>query len=252
MESPKKTKNIHFSISSFKKTKPLSSEIQIDDEQKKSEFKRSWSYVIPKKLVPKLRPKKTTINPSYLMLNEENSCNSNVKINNKEIENKNYILSYEDNISNSSSISDENSDIEEHIFSEKIINTVKYGTENINNINLFFKEATNEAKMVNKTNSFTSFNYITEKKSFQETKNNSDSMKTKEYIGSELLGLKKKFSFEDIKNNSANNKGMQLKKENNKYKSALLDENKCQEKKRPFLIFDVLTKELKKKHIVNI
>lgn len=252
MESPKKTKNIHFSISSFKKTKPLSSEIQIDDEQKKSEFKRSWSYVIPKKLVPKLRPKKTTINPSYLMLNEENSCNSNVKINNKEIENKNYILSYEDNISNSSSISDENSDIEEHIFSEKIINTVKYGTENINNINLFFKEATNEAKMVNKTNSFTSLNYITEKKSFQETKNNSDSMKTKEYIDSELLGLNKKSSLEDIKNNSANNKGMQLKKENNKYKSALLDENKCQEKKRPFLIFDVLTQELKKKHIVNI
>lgn len=251
MESPKKAKSIHFSISSFKKTKPLNSEIQIDEEQKKSELKRSWSYVIPKKFVPKLRPMKTTMNPSFLMLNEENSSNSNLKINKTEIENKNDILSNEDKISNSS-ISEVNSDIEEQIFSEKIINTIKYASENTNNINLNSKGTNNEAKIVNKTNSCTSLNYITERKSFQEIKNNSDSMKTKEYIDSDLLGLKKKLGFEDIKNNVANNKGMTLKKEKNIYKSALFHENKCQEKKRPFLIFDVLTQALKKKHIANI
>lgn len=244
MESPKKAKSIHFSISSFKKTKPLSSEIQIDEEQKKSELKRSWSYVIPKKFVPKLRPMKTTMNPSFLMLNEENSSKSNLKINKTEIENKNVILSNEDKISNSS-ISEVNSDIEEQIFSEKIINTIKYASENTNNINLNSKGTINEA---NKTNSCTSLNYITERKSFQEIKNNSDSIKTKEYIDSDLLGLKKKLGFEDIKNNAAK----KLKKEKNKYKSALFHENKCQEKKRPFLIFDVLTQALKKKHIANI
>ena len=250
MESPKKTKNIHFSISSFKKTKPLSSEIQIDNELKKLEFKRSASYVIPKKFVPKLRPMKTTINPSFLMLNEEKSSNSDLKNNKTEIENKNDILSNEDKISNSS-ISDVNSDIEEQIFSEKIINTVKYTAENSNNINLNSKGTTNEANIFNKINSCSSSNYITEKKSFKETKNNSNSMKTKEYIDSDILGLKKKFSFEDIKNNASNNKDIQLKKESNINKSELFHEKKCQEKKRPFLIFDVLTQALKKKHITN-
>ena len=252
MESPKKIKNIHFSISSFKKAKPLSSEIQIDDEQKKKlQFKRSSSYVIPKKFVPKLRPMKTAINPSFLMLNEEKSSNSNMKINKTELENKNDILSNEDKISNSS-LSDVNSDIEEQIFSEEIINTVKYTTENSNNININSKGTTIESKIVNKINSCSSSNYIKEEKSFQETKNNSDSMKNKEYKDSDILGLKKKFIFEDIKNNAANNKDIQLKKESNINKSELFHEKKCQEKKRPFLILDVLTQALKKKHITNI
>ena len=34
-------------------------------------MKRSSSYVIPKNFVPKIKPKKTTKNPSYFILNEK-------------------------------------------------------------------------------------------------------------------------------------------------------------------------------------
>ena len=74
MDSPKKNKKIHFSISTFKKTKALSSLIDIEKSEKKaltSKMKRSSSYVIPKNFVPKIKPKKTTKNPSYFILNEK-------------------------------------------------------------------------------------------------------------------------------------------------------------------------------------
>ena len=258
MDSPKKIKKIHFSISSFKKSKPLSSEIQIDDEQKDSlysKFKRSSSYKIPKKFVPKLKPKKTTINPTVFILNEENSSNSSAR--NKEItetKNKNDNLSNEHNISNSS-ILDVNSDIEEENISDKKIDLLEKTSEKIIS-ELNFKEKAKETKRINKNNSSSSLNEIKERKNLQEIKNNSNLMRSKECNDSVLFSLKNKFSLNNIKNddgNNGNNYDFNLRKEKNFYKSSLLfDNDKNETKKRPFLIIDVLTQKIKRRHIVNI
>ena len=69
-------KKIHFSIGTFNKTKALSSIIP-DETEKNTRKKRSYSYVIPKRFVPKIKPKKAMVNPSYLNLNHNNKVEKN-------------------------------------------------------------------------------------------------------------------------------------------------------------------------------
>ena len=77
MDFKKKAKNAHFSIGTLKKTKTS----EFKDESKKNKFKpqkkRNRSYIIPKRFVPKLKPQKALIYPSYLILNTEKIIKEN-------------------------------------------------------------------------------------------------------------------------------------------------------------------------------
>lgn len=243
MDSPKENNKIHFSISTFKKTKALSSVIEIEDSEKKvlaSKMKRSSSYVIPKRFVPKIKPKKTTKNPSYFILNEKN----NKKEENSEIKSVKEILSNEDNMSYSS-LSESFSDIENENNSNKF-NYFK--EEEINNIKIQLNfQKKNEIQKKNDNNSLSSLSNI--RKKMQQIKNNSCLIRIKECIDLNLLNLKKKFSFNDI----YFNKDIHLKNENNNYikfkSSFLLCENENKKRNKPFLIFDVLTQSSQKNNL---
>ena len=247
MESPKENKKIHFSISTFKKTKALSSVVEIEDSEKKdlaSKMKRSSSYIIPKRLVPKIKPKKTTKNPSFFILNEKDD-----KIEeNSETKSVKEILSNEDNISYSS-LSNSYSDID----NENISNKLNYFKEEEGANNIRMKINFHEKNEIKKKKDYNSLTLSSIRKEMQQIKNNSCFIRIKECIDLNLLNLKKKFSFNDIYFGHDGNKNLNLKNENNNYyniKSSLLfyeKENKL--RKKPFLIFDVLTQASQKNNL---
>ena len=247
MDSPKENKKIHFSLSTFKKAKALSSVIEIEDSEKKalaSKMKRSSSYVIPKRFVPKIKPKKTTKNPSFFVLNEKDDK----KEENSEIKSVKETLSNEDNMSYSS-LSDSYSDID----NENNSNKFNYFKEEEGANNIRMKLNFKEKNEINKKNENNSLTLSSIRKKMQQIKNNTCFIRIKECIDLNLLNLKKKFSFNDIYFNHDNTKNLNLKNENNnyyKFKSSLLfceKENKV--RKKPFLIFDVLTQASQKNNL---
>lgn len=211
--SPKNFKKIHFSIGTFKKTKALSSVIQIKDEEKKeyeSKLKRSSSYVIPKRFVPKIRPQKSLVNPPFFILNDDKNENKRYEKNNLDYidnkETKSVKECQEDEISFTSSL-DSDSETEE----EKYSNQFKYLDKAFPKI--------------------LSLNYIRRK--LQQIKQDSGLLSIKECIDLSFKNLKNKFSLDDIFYNKNNN----VKYNNyNEYQSSTIN------KRRPFLIFDVLSK----------
>ena len=244
MDSPAKTKKTHFSISTFKKTKTLNPVIQIEEDQKEikqSKFKRSYSYIIPKKFVPKLRPHKTTINPTYFLLNEDNDKIEKVRIDeNTETKSVNDILSNEDDIS-FSSLSDVNLDIDEEKITDNLTELIEVDS-NEGKLKLDFKMNNEEENKKGKNNSFSSLNNI--RKKLHQIKNNSCLKKANECIDLNLINLKRKFSLDEYYFNHNDINVRYIKNENNynEYKSSLLFcEHKFKIKSKPFLIFDVLT-----------
>lgn len=252
MDSPEKLKKAHFSISSFKKTKALSSIIH-DESENKNEFqrkkKRSSSYIIPKRFVPKLRPHKASINPSYLKLNENTKkFKKENNDNNLETKSMKEILNEEDLSISSFSESNTNLEEEQKIqeekdFEELVSNDINKKLdfkENVNNINI------NEEK--NKDNQLSLFSI---RKKLSQIRNNSSLISTiKECIDSSFINLKKKFSFDDIYNKGLNEKKIEEEFSNfynYKYNSTLIftDDNGESKGHKPFLIFDVLSKASK-------
>ena len=217
-------KKAHFSIDTFKKTRKLSSIIPEEPEQN-TRKKRSYSYVIPKRFVPKLKPKKALVSPSYLNLNNNNKkFERNESAENFEAQSvKNF---NEDDIS-FCSCSESSSYIEEDITQDKASNL----DDDIFDI----------------------------RKKLSQIKNNSSLIITiKESNDLSTFNLKKKFSLDENINNKFcsikydinNNLDNELLKIN-KYKSVLLynDDDKVKPKgKMPFLIFDVLSRASQNKN----
>ena len=252
MDSPENFKKAHFSISTFKKTKALSSLLHDEDERKdniEQKIKRSSSYIIPKRFVPKLRPLKRSINPSFFILNDEKE-NQNIN------ENSEIKSVFNDEDLSFTSISDSIS-VEEEKISDKItdleddINNYK----NKNDINTVKEEGNlNINKKNSKNNSISSLFNI--RKKLQSIKYNSSFISIKECIDSSLNKLKKNFGLDDIyykrfniKKNIFNNNDCY---NFNKYKSSTLFNNNKSElndknNNRPFLIFDVLKASQKSK-----
>lgn len=244
MDSQDKNKHIHFSISNFKKTKALSSVLKFGDDQQddlSSKIKRSVSFAIPKKFVPKIRPQKTKIIPSFFVLNEEKKITKK-RENLESLDSKSVkdILSNEDNIS-LSSITDSNSDNEEENISHKLKDLKEVEHNEIKaNINL---EKINEEKNKNsKNNSLSSLFNI--RKKMAQIKNNSCLKRIKECIDLNLLNLKKKFSLDIAYYDISKEHDLISKLENNnhnKYNSSMIvGSNKNKSKIKSFLIFDVL------------
>jgi hypothetical protein len=219
-------KKAHFSIDTFKKTRKLSSIIPEEPEQN-TRKKRSYSYVIPKRFVPKLKPKKALVNPSYLNLNNNNKkFERNESAENFEAQSiKNF---NEDDIS-FCSCSESSSYIEEDITQDKASNL----DDDIFDIRKKLTQIKNNSSLI--------INNIKE----------SNDLST--------LNLKKKFSFDE----NCNNKFFSLKNDMNnnnnldndlfkinKYKSVLLynDDKDKTKGQMPFLIFDVLTRANKNKN----
>ena len=248
MDSLDKKKHIHCSISIFKKTKALTSVIQIGDDQQgvlSSIIKRSSSSIIPKNFVPKIRPQKTKISPSFFILNEEKKIEKIENLENIEnlekLESKNVkdILSNEDNISLFSN-TDSNSDNEKETSSDKLREVKKVDHNEIKEkLNL---DKNNEEK--NKNHSLSSLFNI--RKKMTQIKNYSCLKRIKEFIDMNLSNLKKRFSIDNSYYDSKRVHDLNSKGEifnYNKYNSSIIvGDNKNKGKIRSLLIFDVLTK----------
>ena len=218
MEKPE-NKKTHFSVSTFKKTKALTSIIP-EEKEKNERKKRSYSFVIPKRFVPKLKPKKALVSPSYLNLSNNKKIERNENAENIEVQSAKDFN--EDNISLYSS-SESSSYIEEDIIQDKASNL----DDDIFDIRKKLSQIKNNSSLI--------INNIKE----------SNDLST--------LNLKKKFSFDEncnnkffsLKNDINNNTNFdnELSKIN-KYKSVLLynDDKGKPKGQMPFLIFDVLTR----------
>ena len=248
MDSPEETKKIHFSISTFKKPKSM---LEIEDNQNngnKGKYRRSSSYVIPKKFVPKIRPRKTLINPPFFILDQKNEQNENEK-NKEKTETKSVkedLSNDDEDISSFSSSSDSERE-EDNIFENKL----NYIDEDISNDikqKLNYKENNEEKNKNNKNNSLSSLSNI--RKKLQQIKHNS-LITIKECIDLNLLNLKKKFSLDNICDNERNINNVNNEYFNySKYKSSMFFiNNKYNTKKRPFLIFDVLNDAYQKTNL---
>lgn len=222
MDSPEKEKKIHFSIGTFKKTKALTSIIEIEDDPKKGfigKVKRSSSYVIPKKFVPRIRPRKSLVNPTYFILNKDNDVQENDK-NKEKTETKSVKedLSNDEDSSSFCSLSDSETE-------EKTIDKLNYLDE------VTIKNT--------KNNSLSSLSTI--RKKLQQIKHNF-CLLSKECIDLNFSKLKKKYSINDVNDNYRNLENINNEFYNyNKYKSSMFfTNNKYKSNKKPFLIFDVL------------
>ena len=236
MDSPEKTKKTHFSIDTFNKFKTSSHVIHTLKEELVTAAKRSASYVIPKRFVPKLKPRKALINPTFLKLNENNKTYNS--INSDDIDTKTV---NDDDIS-FSSFSESVSDLEEEDnisnLDEEIIQDVDTKVINKDNKNK------NEGK-----NKKDSLSLLSIRKKLTQIKNTSFVSSIKECIDKNAFNLKQKFSLDEIylkKSFSKNNDNNSNNNNNNlcKYNSSILySNNKTYTKgRRPFLIFDVLVK----------
>ena len=211
-------KKTHFSVGTFKKDRNLSSIIP-EEKEKNTRKKRSYSYVIPKRFVPNLKPKKALVIPSYLNLNTINKMDRNEST---EIIEAQSVKDFNDDDISFCSCSESSSYIEEDITQDKTSNSDD--------------------------------DIFVIRKNLAHIKNNSSSIiYLKESNDLSTVNLKKKFSFNEncnlkfcsIKNDINNNLDDELLKIN-KYKSVLLfndnNDNDKPKVKTPFLIFDVLVR----------
>jgi hypothetical protein len=236
MDSPENTKKTHFSLDIFNKFKTSSCIIKAQKEKLVTAAKRSASYVIPKRFVPKLKPRKALINPTFLKLNENNNVHNST--NADDIETKSVI---DDDISFSSfSESISNLEDEESLsyLDEEIIHDNDLKSIQKDNINI------NEGKNKNDSSSLLSI-----RKKLAQIKNSSFVSSIKECIDENIFNLKQKYSLDEkyFKNNFVKNNNNNL----CKYNSSLLyyNNNNNKEGNRPFLIFDVLKRA---SHKINI
>ena len=240
MDSPGETEKIHFSISTFKKPKSM---LEIEDNQNngnKGKYRRSSSYLIPKKFVPKIRPRKTLFIPPFLVLEKNENEKNKEKTETKSV--KEDLSNDDEDISSFSSSSDSKIEEDNTFYIDEIIsNDIKQ--------KLNYKENNEEKnKNNNKNNSLSSLSNI--RKKLQQIKHNS-LITIKECIDLNFLNLKKKFSLDNIYDNerninNANNEYFNY----SKYKSSMLFINNIyNKKKRPFLIFDVLSDAYQKMNL---
>ena len=217
-------KKTHFSVGTFKKDRILSSIIP-EEKEKNTRKKRSYSYVIPKRFVPNLKPKKALVIPSYLNLNTINKMDRNEST---EIIEAQSVKDFNDDDISFCSCSESSSYIEEDITQDKTSNSDD--------------------------------DIFVIRKNLAHIKNNSSSIiYLKESNDLSTVNLKKKFSFNEncnhkfcsIKNDINNNLDDELLKIN-KYKSVLLfndnNDNDKPKVKTPFLIFDVLVRAIQNKN----
>ena len=212
----KENKKTHFSIGTFKKNNDLSSIIP-EETEKSTRKKRSYSYVIPKRFVPKLKPKKALVNPSYLNLNSNNKIERNESDENIEAQS---VKDFNEDDISFCSCSDSSSYIEEDTTQEKTSNL----DDDIFGIRKKLTQIKNTSSLI---------------------------INIKECNDLSTVNLKKKFSlnencnnkFCNIKNDINNNLDDGLLKIN-KHKSVLLynDDKDKPKGKMPFLIFDVLVR----------
>ncbi len=233
MDSPEKAKKTHFAIDTLNKFKTSSCVIKAQKEELVTAAKRSASYVIPKRFVPKLKPQKALINPTFLKLNENRNIHNST--NPDDIETK----SVNDDDISISSFSESLSDLDEEDnlsnLDEAILNDFDLKNTNKNNINANGEKNKND-----------SLSLLSIRKKLAQIKNSSFASSIKECIDENVLNLKKKFSLDEdeayLKNNFCNYKN----DINNlcKYNSSILYCNNKNNMKgnRPFLIFDVLVK----------
>jgi len=240
MDSPGETEKIHFSISTFKKPKSM---LEIEDNQNngnKGKYKRSSSYVIPKKFVPKIRPRKTLFIPPFLVLEKNENEKNKEKTETKSV--KEDLSNDDEDISSFSSSSDSEIEEDNTFYIDEIIsNDIKQ--------KLNYKENNEEKnKNNNKNNSLSSLSNI--RKKLQQIKHNS-LITIKECIDLNFLNLKKKFSLDNIYDNERNINNVNNEYFNySKYKSSMLFINNIyNKKKRPFLIFDVLSDAYQKMNL---
>lgn len=245
MNSPKQKQKIHFSINSFKKKPAFSSEFEIKEEHNNTHklLRRSSSFVIPKRFVPRLKPKKPPINPTFFLLNKEKKIyKTDKKDENLETKSAKEILSNEDNLS-ISSISDSYIDSEEEEEEKKKEKDLKKGSSNNTRAKLNFKESKEE------NNDILLSSLFNVRRKLQQIKNNCCFKKIKENIDINLLDLKKKFRLEGIypkedkfENNIDNLYFKNYKNKFHTFKSSkFLYDNNNKTKTRPFLVFDVLS-----------
>ena len=230
MDSSENEKNVHFSKSDYKKTKTFNHIFKIEHEQKdadKLKFKRSSTHFISKMFVPKIRPRKATINPTFLSLNEENRKLNSLNKENKNSKSLNNLLSKEDNVS-FSSVSDKNSEEE-----EKTLN--KISTKE-NKAKLKFLNDNNIKNI--KQDLFSSLSNL--RKKLHRIKNNSCLLKIKESIDLNPLNLKNRFGLYDNNHFDEGNyiNAKDVNKNNNK-------SSKKKIRSKPSLIFDVLVRASK-------
>jgi hypothetical protein len=240
MDSPENTKKTHFSLDIFNKFKTSSCIIKAQKEKLVTAAKRSASYVIPKRFVPKLKPRKALINPTFLKLNENNNVHNST--NADDIETKSVI---DDDISFSSfSESISNLEDEESLsnLDEEIFHDVDLKSANKDNINENGEKNKND-----------SLSLLTIRKKLAQIKNSSFGSSIKECIDENVLNLKKKFSLDEDEFYSKNSFCNYNNDTNNlyKYNSTILYCNNKNNMKdnRPFLIFDVLVKASNKNNI---
>ena len=239
MDSPENTKKAHFAIDTLNKFKTSSCVIKTQKEELVTTAKRSASYVIPKRFVPKLKPRKALINPTFLKLNENNNVHNSTNV--EDIEAK----SVKDDDISFSSFSESISDLDEEDLSnldEEIFHDVDLKSAN--------KDNTNENGEKNKNDSLS---LLTIRKKLAQIKNSSFSSSIKECIDENVLNLKKKFSLDEDEFYSKNSFCNYNNDTNNlyKYNSTILycnNKNNIKDN-RPFLIFDVLVKASHKNNI---
>lgn len=227
MDSSENEKNVQFSKSNYKKTKTFNHIIKNEHEQKdadKLKFKRSSTHFISKMFVPRIRPRKATINPTFLSLNQENRKLNSLNKENKKSKSLNNILSKEDNVS-FSSVSDKNSDDEGKVLNKIATKEDKAKLKFLNDNNI---------KNIKK-DLFSSFCNL--RKKLHKIKNNSCLMKIKESIDLNPLNLKNRFGLYD--NNHFNDANYINAKDDNKNNNI---SSKKKIRSRPSLILDVLVR----------
>ena len=130
MDSPQEFKKGHISISTFKPSKEKFSIIHDDINNPnidiESIIKRSVSYAIPKRFVPKLKPLKNSVSPTFFLLDEQkkNENNENAEIKSEINDEDLSFSSISDSISieeeEEETISDKLTDLDEHNIKSKI------------------------------------------------------------------------------------------------------------------------------------
>ena len=125
MDSPQEFKKGHISISTFKPSKEKSAIIHenINSLNIESIIKRSVSYVIPKRFVPKLKPLKNSVNPTFFLLDEQkkDEINENAEIKSEINDEDLSFSSVSDSFSiEEEKISDKLTDLDEHDINSKI------------------------------------------------------------------------------------------------------------------------------------
>ena len=188
MDSPNENKKIHFSIDTFTKKCKFCNLIEKDNTTR---FKpaRSYSSKINSKFVPTLRPKKSLLNPSHFMLNEDDETQEKSgTIGSKSVKD---ILCNENNSMSFSSISNSYSSIEEKNISNKCKDVDELDS-NDNKIKSILKNKKDKSPRSSSGQNLL-ISIPNMRKKLQMIKNNAYQIYNKECIDLNLFNLKKKF-----------------------------------------------------------